>query len=909
MCGKGSNTTTSNSSGSTVSALAPNPAVVQSYTNLLNTAQNDAATPYQAYGGQEVAPNNAAQTQGLNYTLNNAGFGLPVISSAGQPITGNDIQNYESPYTNDVVNATQADFNDQNARANSIVTGNAAAQGALGGDRVGVAQALTQQSQERAQAPVIAGLRNSGYQQAVSAAQADKSRQLQSGVAGENAAIQGGNAMTAQGTLFQQTQQAQDTQARQDYYQQQGYPFQTAQWLAGIEGSIGPKLGTVGASSTTDSGTTAGPTPNTWAQLAGLGLAGAGLFLKRGGRVNRAAGGYSGPWAGSENWVFDGKGWVPKANGDQSGIGSAPNATSTAPKAGSADTSVNNVVNQALGLASKYRNSYGTMGSPGISDPLMVIGGAGDYAVPTYMARGGSVRHGYEAGGSPSFADDGWYPRGGYGMASAPSFEDRAQPVEDAISSGVFDPQGSNYTDFAPAGDNSFPQGVPMPQPRPSGAPGPDDETDDGESGDALTALNKAAGVSSAAMPPSANAFDRNSPNAGFGAAPEKNFLGMNKVSPEVRNALIAAGLGMMATKRGGPGSFLGAAGEGGQAGLSAYSAAQKAQADRLLEQQKLQMQQEEHEAKMANEPVIKDAQGNTIVNPQYLKLKQKESEFSNKPPSGYRETKDGLEVIPGGPADPVNIEAQAEARGASLSEEDARAVAERYVRTGNRMEIAGFGRSARNQSKIAHYVNTVSKELNVSPEELATRTAEFEGHKASERTLGTMEARMGSAGFEAEGAIKLARESVSRVPRTSILPLNKLIEGYAHQSLNADQIELMQRLQAIKNTYAAVMARGSNVTTDAARARGDELLQSAYDAPALNRVFDVMESEINMARNSPEQMRQFYRQKFGPQAIAPTSTGTSGTSGATSGGGSAPTTKTLNGKTYVKRGDQWFEQ
>ena len=155
---KGSNTTQS--------YTAPNPTAQGYYNNVLAQASNAAAAPYVPYGGQEVAPINEQQQAGFgNINAAQPGFqaGVGQIQSSTQPISASDIANYESPYTKDVINATQADFAHQNAETNANTVGNAGAQNVLGGDRVAVAQALNTEAENRTQAPVIAGLENTGF--------------------------------------------------------------------------------------------------------------------------------------------------------------------------------------------------------------------------------------------------------------------------------------------------------------------------------------------------------------------------------------------------------------------------------------------------------------------------------------------------------------------------------------------------------------------------------------------------------------------------------------------------------------------------------------------------------------------------------------------------------------------------
>src|SRR6266498_4786547 len=248
MCGKGNATTTQ--------TTAPNPAAMSAYKSLLGTA----------------------------------GY----AQEAAAPISGEDISRYMDPYTKQVVGATQAQFNQQNEMQRQALMGNAVAQHALGGDREALAESSLAGQQQMAQAPVIAGLYSKGYGQALQTALAEQQARMQGayglgqiGTAGQGAALQGAGAQVQAGTLEQQTQQNLDTQQKQEYYQALGYPFQVAQWLAGITTGVGSQMG--GTSTTT------GPPPNPWTQLAGLGIAGAGLAgglgwkpfgARRGGRIN-----------------------------------------------------------------------------------------------------------------------------------------------------------------------------------------------------------------------------------------------------------------------------------------------------------------------------------------------------------------------------------------------------------------------------------------------------------------------------------------------------------------------------------------------------------------------------------------------------------------------------------------------
>ena len=228
-------------------------------------------------------------------------------------LTPEQIRQYQSPYTQDVVNATQAQFNNQNAIQQNQLAGNAGTAGAFGGDRQGVAQAVLAGQQQTAQAPVIAGLRNQGYQTGLNTAEQQQQLQLGAGQglgsagagllgasgqllganeanawlnsqagygmanlgnAAQTSALTGANALLGVGGLEQQQGQALLNVPYQQYLAQQAYPFQSTGWLANIAEGLGGASG--GNSSTTS------PGPSVGSQIAGAGLAGAGILGQTG---------------------------------------------------------------------------------------------------------------------------------------------------------------------------------------------------------------------------------------------------------------------------------------------------------------------------------------------------------------------------------------------------------------------------------------------------------------------------------------------------------------------------------------------------------------------------------------------------------------------------------------------------
>jgi muramidase (phage lysozyme) len=278
---------------SSTTTNTPNAQAMSAYNNVLNTAQNVASTPYQAYTGQLVAPMNGTQNAAIGETWGLQGAAQPYINSAAGMVGnslnnlganfGNAVNGYMSPYINDVVNSTMAQMNQTNQQQQSQLLGNAIQQGAMGGDRVGVAQANLAGQQNLANSQEIASLYNGAYNNASNmvenAANAGLtgagtmaglgSEALNTGLTGANALLQAGN---------QQQTQAQnvDTANYGQYQLAQAFPYNQAQWLAGITSAIGPQMG--GTSTTSGYGLQGQQNPSQTAQNVGLATAGAGLL-------------------------------------------------------------------------------------------------------------------------------------------------------------------------------------------------------------------------------------------------------------------------------------------------------------------------------------------------------------------------------------------------------------------------------------------------------------------------------------------------------------------------------------------------------------------------------------------------------------------------------------------------------
>lgn len=517
------------------STMGPDKQYQQAYSSILKQAQGIAQTPYDPATESQVAGFAQPQFDAFSNVYANQGIASPYVNQAfgyaqqGAAPSYANVDAYMNPYQQNVIDATQAQFDTQNQRQLMGVRADAARQGALGGSGRQVAEALTREAQMNAQNPVIAGLYSQGYNQALGAAQTDASRQLQaSGVMGNlgGQAQQYGlndiNALLGIGGMQQGLQQQQYDTATANAQQRAAYPYQNLQWLSGIASGLG------GASGTTTTGTQTTPGPSVGQQLIGGGLA-ALSFLSTGGRVGYDGGGVVMPFAGANSYIpeiglsaMHGGGPSPslaQASGPQSSNGMGDLLSSYKQAQGALS---------GLGsLGQKMRTSHspggGSEGTWATTVNPSGMSGWDNFLGNTFgFAKGGGVRPGYQDGGDViDLYDDG---TGVYGM-------------EDAWSNPAFDDSG--MAGVAPIAS--------LPPPQAPVQPG---------------------GIAPVTTPEAA-----------------EQGGGMFGWSPAAKNALLQAGLGIMASRSPNVGVALG---EGGLMGAQSYQDSLAGEKARQLAREKI---------------------------------------------------------------------------------------------------------------------------------------------------------------------------------------------------------------------------------------------------------------------------------------------------------------------------------
>jgi hypothetical protein len=279
-------------------------------------AQNWASQPFSAPAAP-VAGLNPFQNQAFGQIQGMQGGLQPYFQNAGAdmtrgeaPVTQAETASYMNPYADQALAAMKKYvFDPQRVSTTGSAVQSA---GGVGADRL----ALTSQNLDKTQADAVGTAQAGFYGQALSAAQEAKQRALQSaqgwanlGLGNQSGQLQGTQALLGAGNQ----QQAQTQRELMSPYEQTlariAYPGQMASFLSGITGDMSNVFkGTTQGQSTT---TNQAATPSMFNQIAGLGMAGAGLMM---GNPMMAMGGLGSMGGGMGMSGGAGSGYNPNTN-------------------------------------------------------------------------------------------------------------------------------------------------------------------------------------------------------------------------------------------------------------------------------------------------------------------------------------------------------------------------------------------------------------------------------------------------------------------------------------------------------------------------------------------------------------------------------------------------------------------
>jgi len=390
FCAAGKQTTNT----SQTQTYSANPVIAGAGTQAIGMAEGAASQPFQTPAAP-VAPFNPFQQQsfsqiqglqgGLNPFVNNASASE---ATAAAPITQADINQNMNPYASQTLDDLKKYvFDPQRVQTMGSAT---QAAGGVGADRL----ALTSQNLDKTQADSLGQAQAGFYGQALNAAQQSKVQAQNSaqgwlnlGLGNQTGQLQATGALAGAGNQQQAQTQAQLMSPYEQTLAQIAYPYQQAQFLAGITGGLSGAFG--GTTSGQGTQTTQQAQPSWFNQIAGLGMAGLGAYGASGGfGAPTGAGASSGNPFSSYNVN---NGYVPSINGGGVMPGYAEGGEvnedmGVIPHMDLPNTSGQGQAHNNLNLAPAKTDS-GSGSSGGLGDVAKMAA----QIVPMFLARGGPI--------------------------------------------------------------------------------------------------------------------------------------------------------------------------------------------------------------------------------------------------------------------------------------------------------------------------------------------------------------------------------------------------------------------------------------------------------------------------------------------------------------------------------------
>ena len=262
------------------------PFLEQAYKKLAQQAEavTDPTVKYTPYGGQRLAPLTTEQQYARQRGFQQArayepdlGMARGLTSLSMAQISEADITQYMNPYQTQVTQNVLDEMRRRSDIQGQQISDAAVRSGAFGGARHGVQESERMRNLREQQSRTAAEMGQQNYQQALAAAQAQKAQQLSGAgafgnIAGQQMSLgqQGIQGLTQAGAMGQQQLQKGMDIAYQDFLKQQQFPYTQAATLGNLLSGV-PANQMVTAYSQQ-------PGPTMAQQIAGLGMAGAGMW-------------------------------------------------------------------------------------------------------------------------------------------------------------------------------------------------------------------------------------------------------------------------------------------------------------------------------------------------------------------------------------------------------------------------------------------------------------------------------------------------------------------------------------------------------------------------------------------------------------------------------------------------------
>lgn len=214
---------------------------------------------------------------------------------------------------------------------------------------------------------------------------------------------------------------------------------------------------------------------------------------------------------------------------------------------------------------------------------------------------------------------------------------------------------------------------------------------------------------------------------------------------------------------------------------------------------------------------------------------------------------------------------------------------------TGDTSVYQNLGRGvqgAQNIVAIRKRVAELAKEQGKSGADIAAGNAAFQGEKAAARTSATASAKQSQAADEASTLADQALDVSNKISRSNFPTMNAAINAARKAGGDPSVSEFAVANNGFKNTYSrAISPTGTPTVHD--KQHADELFSLDQSPAQYAASVAQAKKEMAAAIAAPGHVQAAQRARIGGKQEAP-------------GDGE---TKTIGGKTYVKRGNDWYEQ
>jgi len=183
---------------------------------------------------------------------------------------------------------------------------------------------------------------------------------------------------------------------------------------------------------------------------------------------------------------------------------------------------------------------------------------------------------------------------------------------------------------------------------------------------------------------------------------------------------------------------------------------------------------------------------------------------------------------------------------------------AKQYL-SGDRQAVQGFARSATARIALQNEIVDEAKRQGLTPEQTASKMAEFAGITAGSRTIGTRAANISLAANEAQEMLAIVKEQSDQFPRSDFVPWNMALKAYESNTGDPKIAAFGASVNALVNVYArAINPTGVPTVSDKEHARA--VLNTVQSPAQVEAVLGIINRELEIAKRAPQKVREQLR-------------------------------------------------